>query len=96
MNARHNRNRRADIRQALLGAPDGMTVRELRNLLNVDRRVIDSAIHRMPDVYIDRWKAVRISQPNGGGRIDWAAVYCLCDMPSDAPKPERKATEDDL
>jgi len=39
----------------------------------------------MPDSYIDRW--------SGPHRGQWAAVWCVVEVPEDCPKPDEKNME---
>ncbi len=70
------------VRWALVAHEDGLTVHEVTQAIG----------HKYPDhvrlavqgtwgTYIDRWQ--------GPIRGQWQAVYCLAEVPKDAPKPTK-------
>lgn len=66
-------------RELLRNNPDGLTARQLNEILNMDNmphmyRVLKS----MPDAYIDRWQRT-------GKRL--SAVWCVVVPPPNCPKP---------
>lgn len=66
-------------RELLRNNPDGLTARQLNEILNMDNmphmyRVLKS----MPDAYIDRWV-------KDGKRL--SAVWCVVVPPPNCPKP---------
>jgi hypothetical protein len=67
------------LRQLLKGH-DGMTTRQLSALVDSGMRDITRSLKTMPDAYVDRW--------TGPERGQWAAVWCVVDVPEDCPKPE--------
>jgi hypothetical protein len=67
------------LRKRLKGT-DGMTTRQLSALVDSGMRDITRALKAMPDAYVDRW--------TGPERGQWAAVWCVVDVPEDCPKPE--------
>lgn len=89
-------NRRAQILDLLLQHPYGMTRAEIIEITGMDGDGFAASIKRMPYIYIDRWRAKRLHQPNGGSRVKWVAVYCAADLPPNAPMPDRKPTEEDI
>lgn len=89
-------NRRKQIHTLLEKHPDGLTRAEILAALGMDGDQFNASRRLMPYVYIDRWQAKRVQQPRGGSFPKWVAVYCMVDLPPDAPKPERKPTEEDL
>jgi hypothetical protein len=89
-------NRRKQIHELLAQHPDGLTRAEIMAALDMSSDQFNATTKTMPYVYIDRWAAKRLHQPNGGSRVKWVAVYCMTDLPPDAPMPERKPTEEDL
>lgn len=66
------------LRQLLQGH-DGMTTKQLSLLVNSCPRDITRSLKTMPDAYVDRW--------TGPERGQWAAVWCVVDVPEDCPKP---------
>jgi hypothetical protein len=75
----HKSNHHA-IRMALQKYPDGLTVSELVERTEKERRAIDKALLDMPDAYIDRWTT---------NRKQWTAVWCVIAPPQNCPKPTR-------
>jgi len=67
------------LRKRLKGT-DGMTTRQLSALVDSGMRDITRSLKTMPDAYVDRW--------TGPERGQWAAVWCVVDVPEDCPKPE--------
>lgn len=63
----------------LLQGHDGMTTKQLALLVNSCPRDITRALKAMPDAYVDRW--------TGPERGQWAAVWCVVEVPEDCPKP---------
>ena len=76
MNTHHQK-----IRDLLLGS-DGLTTKQLQYRLEVDQRTLCKSLKSMPDAYIDRW--------TGPHRGQWAAVWCVVEVPEDCPKPDEK------
>jgi hypothetical protein len=89
-------NRRKQLHELLAQHPDGLTRAEIRDALDMSSDQFNATKKTMPYVYIDRWVAKRVQQPRGGSFPKWVAVYCMVDLPPDAPIPDRKPTEDDL
>ena len=79
MNSNHQR-----IRDYLKGS-DGLTTRQLQFRSEIEQRTICKALKAMPDAYIDRW--------TGPHRGQWAAVWCVVEVPEDCPKPDEKNME---
>jgi len=71
--------------RALLKDSDGLTVRQLEFALDVDMRTLTKSLKSMPDGYIDRWVG-----PNRG---QYAAVWCVVEVPEDCPRPNEKNME---
>jgi hypothetical protein len=67
------------LRELLRQSPDGLTVTQVGDALNLPRTSTLRALKGMPDVYIDRWEG-----PYNG---QWAAVFCLHAPPPDCPRP---------
>lgn len=74
MNAHHQK-----IRELLAGS-DGLTVKQLQWALQIDVRTLNKSIKSMGDAYIDRW--------TGPHRGQWAAVWCVAEVPQHCPKPD--------
>lgn len=79
MNTHHQK-----IRDQLKGS-DGLTIKQLQYRLEVDQRTLCKSLKSMPDSYIDRW--------TGPHRGQWAAVWCVVEVPEDCPKPDEKNME---
>jgi hypothetical protein len=65
--------------RALLTGTDGMTTRQLAAQVDSDMQDITRSLKAMPDSYVDRW--------TGPERGQWAAVWCVVEVPQDCPKP---------
>ena len=74
-------NHHQKIRDLLKGS-DGLTTKQLQYRLEVDHRTLCKSLKSMPDSYIDRW--------SGPHRGQWAAVWCVVEVPEDCPKPDEK------
>ena len=59
---------------------EGLTTKQLQYRLEVDQRTLCKSLKSMPDSYIDRW--------TGPHRGQWAAVWCVVEVPEDCPKPD--------
>lgn len=80
------------IRKILRGADEGLTVRQVANLIGVDSNSVYSALKAMPDAYIDRWDL-------SDGRVkgsNWMAVWCVVTPPENCPHPARKPKKEEL
>ena len=64
----------------LLKDSEGLTTRQLQYRLEIDQRTLCKSLKSMPDSYIDRW--------TGPHRGQWAAVWCVVEVPEDCPKPD--------
>jgi hypothetical protein len=76
----HKSNHHA-VRMLLQKYHDGLTVSEIVERTEKDRRSIDRALPLMVDAYIDRWTP---------RRKQWAAVWCVTITPENCPKPNQK------
>ena len=76
MNAHHK-----EIRELLAGS-DGLTVKQMQIALQIEVRTLNKSIKSMGDAYIDRW--------TGPYRGQWAAVWCVVEVPQHCPKPDEK------
>lgn len=72
------------VRKFLRENEDGLTTREIANLTGRTVESIKHSIHKMPDVYIDRWKKVYHEKCN---RLSYTAVYCAVKVPVNCPPP---------
>ena len=79
MNSNHQR-----IRDYLKDS-DGLTTRQLQFRTEIEQRTLCKSLKSMPDAYIDRW--------TGPHRGQWAAVWCVVDVPEDCPKPDEKVIQ---
>lgn len=68
------------IRTTLRQHPDGLTLTEIAEHSGVPYRAVHRAVPKMPDVYIDRWRA-----PDGA--YPYQAVWCVVEVPDDCPHP---------
>jgi hypothetical protein len=66
------------LRELLTGT-DGMTTRQLGAYVDSGMRDITRALKVMPDAYIDRWQVKNRGQ--------YAAVWCVVDVPENCPRP---------
>lgn len=71
------------VRAYLLVNIDGATTAELENALGIPEESLRSALESMPDAYIDRWQRA--------GRGQFAAVWCVVEVPEHCPHPEAVA-----
>ena len=71
--------------RALLYDSDGLTVKQLSTALDIDMRTLTKSLRMMPDTYIDRWVG-----PNRG---QYAAVWCVVEVPLNCPRPNEKNME---
>jgi hypothetical protein len=76
----HKSNHHA-VRMVLQKYHDGLTVSEIVERTEKERRAIDKALITMPDAYIDRWTS---------HRKQWTAVWCVVVAPENCPKPTEK------
>jgi hypothetical protein len=66
-------------REILRDNPDGLTARQLNEILDMDNMPhMYRILKTMPDAYIDRWKRT-------GKRL--SAVWCVVVPPPNCPKP---------
>jgi hypothetical protein len=79
-------NRRQQIEQLLLAHPDGLTRPQIAQMLGVHRDTVYSALDKMPLAYIDRWTVIATGLHGQTKR--WVPVYCLAEVPPDAPMPD--------
>ena len=68
--------------RSLLKGSDGLTVKQIESELNLDFRTLRKSLKSMPDAFIDRW--------TGPLRGQYAAVWCVVEVPEDCPRPNEK------
>ena len=69
------------IRATLRFNPDGLTLTEIAAQSGVPYRAVHRALPKMPDAYIDRWKAP-------AGAYPYQAVWCVVPVPDNCPHPK--------
>ena len=77
------------IRKLLLANPDGMTSQELAVAVyrNSKRQAaVNKSLDAMHEAYVDRYV-----QTTGHGRSEYAAVWCVVEVPEDCPHPKETA-----
>lgn len=75
--------KRAEIRQLLRSHEDGLTVKQIAELISVEPSNATAMVQKMPDAYIDRWVKPR--------RGPFTAVWCVVDVPAHCPRPTKPA-----
>jgi len=70
------------VRKVLRDSEDGLTVRQIVDLTQIDKDPLSRILQTMPDAYIDRW-----SGPNRG---QYTAVWCVVVPPENCPRPTRE------
>ena len=75
------------LRILLRQYPDGLSIAELEAATGYLNGSITTALHSMPDAYIDRWLTRGVQGPP-------RAVWCIVYVPEDCPRPTvKKATK---
>ena len=69
------------VRNALLGTPKGLTLRQLSDVIEKPADVVSSALYRTYGAYVKEWV------PNETGFNGFAAVWCCVVVPSSAQRP---------
>lgn len=69
------------IRELLITADDGMTIKEIAQKLGSTPDAIRKSIKAVWGIYVDRWVKVT--------RGAYASVYMCVDVPEDAPRPDQ-------
>jgi hypothetical protein len=72
--------RQRAIRKLLLEHIDGLTKRQISEMLGFNVSNINTTIKAMPDVYVDRWTI--------GGRGQYQKIFCIVYVPEDCPHPK--------
>jgi hypothetical protein len=69
------------IRALLRANPDGLTTKQINDVLERTETNLRRVLRDMPDTYIDRWEPRE--------RKAHAAVWCVVVPPEDCPRPQR-------
>jgi hypothetical protein len=69
------------VRKVLRDSEDGLTVRQIVDLTQIDKDPLSRILQTMPDAYIDRW-----SGPTKG---QYSAVWCVVVPPENCPHPTK-------
>jgi hypothetical protein len=74
----------AKIRELLLASEDGLTIKQLEQLLQAPDKSVQKSISKIWGVYIDRWQLA----PRG----QFASVWMCVNVPDNTPRPKKKNT----
>ena len=69
------------VRRVLRDSADGLTVKQITGLTEVEADSLSRILQTMPDAYIDRW-----SGPTKG---QYSAVWCVVVPPENCPHPSK-------
>jgi len=69
------------VRKVLRDSADGLTVKEIVDLTQIDKDPLSRILQTMPDAYIDRW--------SGPTRGQYSAVWCVVVPPENCPHPTK-------
>jgi len=69
------------VRQALRASEDGLTVKQIVDLTQINKDTLSRILQTMPDTYIDRW--------TGPTREQYRAVWCVVVPPEHCPHPTK-------
>jgi hypothetical protein len=69
------------VRKVLRDSEDGLTVRQIVDLTQIDKDPLSRILATMPDAYIDRW--------SGPARGQYSAVWCVVVPPENCPHPTK-------
>jgi len=72
--------RHTKIRQLLQASEDGLTIKQLEQLLQAPNKSVQQTMPNVWGVYIDRWQPV--------GRGQFASVWMCVNVPDNIPKPK--------
>lgn len=67
------------VRKLLQDNVDGLTVKQIVDLTQIDKDPLSRILATMPDAYIDRW--------SGPTRGQYTAVWCVVVPPENCPHP---------
>jgi hypothetical protein len=70
------------VRKVLRESEDGLTVKQIVQLTQIDKDPLSRILATMPDAYIDRW--------SGPTRGQYSAVWCVVVPPENCPRPTRE------
>lgn len=73
--------RHAKIRELLLGAEDGLTIKQLEQLLQAPDKSLQKTMPNVWGIYIDRWKPAKRGQ--------FASVWMCVNVPDNIPNPKK-------
>lgn len=68
-------------RELLRAYPDGLTLKQINDVLQRTETNVRRLLRGMPDTYIDRWELRE--------RKAYAAVWCVVVPPEDCPRPQK-------
>ena len=68
------------VRKVLRESADGLMVRQIVDLTQIDKDPLSRILQTMPDAYIDRW--------SGPTRGQYSAVWCVVIPPENCPHPD--------
>jgi hypothetical protein len=68
------------LRELLRQTPDGLTVVQASDALDLPHTSTRRALKTMPDAYIDRWEGPHLGK--------WSAVWCVVVPPANCPRPD--------
>jgi len=74
------------MRKLLREESDGMTLKELCEMLQAPYDSLYDAIYKMPDAYIDRWT-------EANQYVNSESIWCVVIPPAHCPRPNPKETE---
>ena len=69
------------VRKVLRASEDGLTVKQIVDLTQIDKDPLSRILQTMPDAYIDRW--------SGPTRGQYSAVWCVVVPPENCPHPTK-------
>jgi len=69
------------VRKVLRASEDGLTVKQIVDLTQIDKDPLSRILQTMPDAYIDRW--------SGPTRRQYNAVWCVVVSPENCPHPTK-------
>jgi len=69
------------VRKVLRASEDGLTVKQIVDLTQIDKDPLSRILQTMPDAYIDRW--------SGPTRGQYSAVWCVVVPHENCPHPTK-------
>ena len=72
-----------EVRRILRENPDGLTIKQLAELMGREIKHLHITLRAMPDTYVDRWIQTK-------PQAQWSAVWCAVEVPEDCPRPDRR------